>query len=337
MTNGAWAILSCLLLLTSEAFPQDSPSLILPLPDRSPVVDSFTLQCETIAEAVLEDAASAELPLKIPSRLKGKLQRGQDKFVINVKGDTLLFLTKAAFDAGQAVGTVPSAREHYGHSDRDPCSRATETHAERPGRQQERSPRRVDQDTRCVSVFLRSRCGYDVLALQVISRIMGALLTPASSRRTQSVAAMPGVFPAQPHQGGVMLLVQYPKGMRRFCAALLTFVFVCLTTVSGAPQNKVRWYVVTEELNAQGNSLNVGDAPQTIHLKSGWSCTIGATSKGPVHEARQTTCKKGSGSFEFTVQSEENQPKDHVQIRFRDSKGKLIDFIEVGCELASSR
>ena len=97
---------------------------------------------------------------------------------------------------------------------------------------------------------------------------------------------------------------------------------------------RVTWSVVNGELDRRGNALLIGDGPQRIELGSGWSCVVGTTSKAlPLYEARQTACTKGSEAVEFSVQCEPNRPKDHTQIRFRDPQGRLVDFVEVWCEL----
>ena len=116
------------------------------------------------------------------------------------------------------------------------------------------------------------------------------------------------------------------------------FIAVSLCAVGGgahAEARSVRWYLADDGLNEQGNTLNLGDAPQDVSLKGGWSCSIGATSKQmPAYEARTTVCRNAEKSFEFTVQCETLRAKDHVQIRFKDREHRHVDFIEVGCELA---
>lgn len=125
--------------------------------------------------------------------------------------------------------------------------------------------------------------------------------------------------------------------------------FAVLTTVSAimlgpfladqrpsAQTRRVRWYAVHEQLNARGQSLNLGEGPQSLLLKNGWSCTVEADLNQNLSsddEARVTVCKKGTETFEFSVQCEPSLPKYHTQIRFRTSDKRLADFIEVGCEL----
>jgi hypothetical protein len=48
---------------------------------------------------------------------------------------------------------------------------------------------------------------------------------------------------------------------------------------------------------------------------------------------RTTTCRKANDVFEFSVQCDRGRQKDHVQIRFVDGDGTIVDFIEVGCRL----
>ena len=130
-----------------------------------------------------------------------------------------------------------------------------------------------------------------------------------------------------------MLETLCSRQMQKICAGLLAWFLMSLTVAFGAPKGNVRWYVVTEKLNDQGNSLTLGDGSQTMQLKNGWSCSIAAASKHlSLYEARQTTCKKGRESFKFSVQCEQNHSEDHVQIGFQNSEEKLTDFIEVGCK-----
>ncbi len=95
----------------------------------------------------------------------------------------------------------------------------------------------------------------------------------------------------------------------------------------------MHWYVVHQALNERGQSLNIADEVQTVDLNGGWSCSIAATSKYlPLYEARETTCRAVDKSFKFSVQCDSRHPKDHAQIRFPNLQGRLVDFIEVGCE-----
>ena len=116
-------------------------------------------------------------------------------------------------------------------------------------------------------------------------------------------------------------------------ATFSVFFFVALAPGRGGvmlEQNQViGWYAVHEELNANGQSLNLGDGEQTIPLKAGWSCTVGTTSRRISYEARTTVCRKGAEGFEFTVQCEQARRSDHTQIRFRDEKGPLGEFISI--------
>jgi len=116
------------------------------------------------------------------------------------------------------------------------------------------------------------------------------------------------------------------------------FVIVGLVTaalgVGQAGGASVRWYVVHQALSQRSQSLKVGDGVQTVDLSGGWSCSVGATSRElPLYEARETTCSNGDKSFKFSVQCESRLAKDHMQIRFTSSDGRMVDFIEVGCEL----
>ena len=90
-----------------------------------------------------------------------------------------------------------------------------------------------------------------------------------------------------------------------------------------------KWYVTNEALNNENSKSNIDDAAQKIELKGGWSCEVGPTS---INNSRQTICQSGDKVIEFSVQCEQNRPKVHAQVRFKDLEGKYTDFIEVGCE-----
>lgn len=125
-----------------------------------------------------------------------------------------------------------------------------------------------------------------------------------------------------------------PRKSRLARVTWLALIFCWMTTAAIAQSEGVRWYLVNEGLNVPGGSLTLGDNPQMVSLKGGWSCTVGETSKmWPLYEARQTTCQKASDSFEFTVQCERSRPRDHTQIRFRNADRNIVDIIEVGCEV----
>ena len=93
-----------------------------------------------------------------------------------------------------------------------------------------------------------------------------------------------------------------------------------------------KWYMA-HDLKTDGSvsESNIDDTVQKIELKDGWSCVVRPTSFGGWYEARQTTCQNDDKIIDFSVQCESNRPKDHAQIRFRNPKGKHLDFIEVGC------
>lgn len=117
-------------------------------------------------------------------------------------------------------------------------------------------------------------------------------------------------------------------------ATSLLVLFAVVEGGAGGQGQRVRWYVVDDQLNAKGQSLELGDGVQTFTLNTGWSCTVGPTSKQlPLYEARTTVCQKASEAFQFVVQCERSRPKDHTQIGFLMTDRKLGDFIEVGCEL----
>lgn len=100
-------------------------------------------------------------------------------------------------------------------------------------------------------------------------------------------------------------------------------------SIAAAAESRIDWYVTHGDATNQ-KSLRIGDTNQVITLRNQWNCSVEAPS---IEGARQTTCRKGNESFEFTVQCEETRMKDHTQIRFKDSVHKLNEYIEVGCEL----
>jgi hypothetical protein len=91
---------------------------------------------------------------------------------------------------------------------------------------------------------------------------------------------------------------------------------------------------VHQALADRGHSLNIVDGVQTVDLNGDWSCSVAPPSSHlPLYEARETTCRAGDKSVQFSVQCEPRRPKDRAQIRFRAVDGRFLDFIEVGCEL----
>lgn len=114
-------------------------------------------------------------------------------------------------------------------------------------------------------------------------------------------------------------------------------LFAPLILVVGLAQAeaKVSWYAANKAANNAGYSISLSDSIHKIELRGGWLCSVAPTSKQlPSYEAREITCQRGEATFEFSVQCESSRPKDHTQVRFKDSTGKDADFIEVGCELA---
>jgi hypothetical protein len=116
-------------------------------------------------------------------------------------------------------------------------------------------------------------------------------------------------------------------------AALFLGAVAARISEVSAQAPRVRWYAVNGDLNEKGQSVNLGDSVHTFALNTGWSCTVGVTSKQlPAYEARTTICEKGAEAFQFVVQCERSRPKDHTQIGFLRTGRRLGDFIEVGCE-----
>ena len=124
------------------------------------------------------------------------------------------------------------------------------------------------------------------------------------------------------------------KTTRVLVTALAWLASVPVLDDHAAAGASVRWHVAHQALDERGQWLNVADNVQTVELRGGWSCSIGPTSKQlPLYESRETMCRAGDKSFRFSVQCESRRPKDHTQIRFASVDGRLLDFIEVSCEL----
>lgn len=69
---------------------------------------------------------------------------------------------------------------------------------------------------------------------------------------------------------------------------------------------------------------------ETVTLRGGWSCVVGAPTGVGGIESRSTTCRKNAEEFRFVVQCEPDYPQDRTQIQF--GKGAESDYIEVLCQ-----
>ena len=122
---------------------------------------------------------------------------------------------------------------------------------------------------------------------------------------------------------------------------LASFAALTLLTVVQAerpPAVDVTWHAEYQQIARRDQSLELGDSAHDLSLENGWRCAISATSKQSLdNESRITSCAKGTEILEFTVQCEPNRPRDHVQLRFKDASGKILDFIEVRCALSVPR
>jgi hypothetical protein len=102
-----------------------------------------------------------------------------------------------------------------------------------------------------------------------------------------------------------------------------------------AKASHVGWYADVMNPPARDKAVTLLDGTSYV-LNGGWACLIGhASRKMPVYEMRTTSCRKGADVFEFSVQCDGGRPKDHVQIRFVDGEGTIVDYIEVGCRMQS--
>jgi hypothetical protein len=126
-----------------------------------------------------------------------------------------------------------------------------------------------------------------------------------------------------------------PNGRLRAVNVLLLVVATIMLLVQPVDANngRVGWYADVKNPPARDKAMKLFDG-MSYELDGGWSCLIGHTSKRmPTYEMRTTTCRKASDIFEFSVQCDRGRQRDHVQIRFVDSDGTIVDFIEVGCRL----
>ena len=94
---------------------------------------------------------------------------------------------------------------------------------------------------------------------------------------------------------------------------------------------KMRWYASHGSASEQEVSQDLGDRSTLITRSGGWKCSIGSPS---TYNARQSLCEMEKSRFEFTVECDSGRPRDHTQVRFRDSQGKLTGYVEVGWEMA---
>jgi hypothetical protein len=122
-------------------------------------------------------------------------------------------------------------------------------------------------------------------------------------------------------------------GGRRSAGIILLIAAALLTgdDAAGAKAVKISWYADTRDPAERNHPLKLGHESRTLRPVAGWSCVIWPAKKMSAYEGRTTSCRKGTEMFEFSVQCDRARPKDHVQIRFRDDAGMIVDFIEVGC------
>jgi hypothetical protein len=123
-----------------------------------------------------------------------------------------------------------------------------------------------------------------------------------------------------------------PNGRLRALNVLLLIVATMMLLVQPVDANgRVAWYADVKNPPARDKAMKLFDG-MSYELDGGWKCLIGhASRRMPTYEMRTTSCRKASDVFEFSVQCDRGRPKDHVQIRFVDNDGTIVDFIEVGC------
>lgn len=123
--------------------------------------------------------------------------------------------------------------------------------------------------------------------------------------------------------------------VRRSQTQIIAILFTLLAFFAGLAQaESASWYATVMTANNTDESIILNDSTRKVELRGGWICMIGSTSKRlSAYEARNIACQCGEATFELSVQCESSRPKDHAQIRFKDSSGKHIDYIELGCEL----
>ena len=132
------------------------------------------------------------------------------------------------------------------------------------------------------------------------------------------------------------------RSRHSFGRAVIAAVVVALAAAGGNAATQAReythWYASHGELLDQGQSITLDGGNHRLALRSGWTCTVGELLPVPQpdSQARLTSCEKGDEALEFSVQCElPERAKDHTQIRFRSSDGRMSDFVEVGCEVRS--
>jgi hypothetical protein len=125
------------------------------------------------------------------------------------------------------------------------------------------------------------------------------------------------------------------RTVRRAATVVLVAVAVVLLVAQDISANgrQILWYADKMDPPDRDKPVTLGDGT-TFALSGGWSCVVGhASRKLRAAEERTTTCRKGNESFEFSVQCDKFRARDHVQIRFRNETGLILDFIEVGCRV----
>ncbi len=111
---------------------------------------------------------------------------------------------------------------------------------------------------------------------------------------------------------------------------LLRPLVLLLSMVSVAAFAGTSWYATT---SATANKASpIGTEAVSVRLADGRACSIATVGE---FGGRQVVCDRGAEKIQFSVQCDANRAKDHVQVRFTSQDGKLIDFIEVGCERSS--
>lgn len=102
-----------------------------------------------------------------------------------------------------------------------------------------------------------------------------------------------------------------------------------------ADTRQIVWYADIMEPPTRDNPLTLRDG-MIYALNSGWSCLVGHAKRMAAYEVRTTSCRKGKDVLEFSVQCDRARPQDHVQVRFPNAAGVVVDYIEVGCRPGGS-
>jgi hypothetical protein len=106
---------------------------------------------------------------------------------------------------------------------------------------------------------------------------------------------------------------------------------VCVSSTSSAADSSPYEWLVSK-LSGGKAALILSNSPETITLRAGWKCVVGAPQGVGGFESRSTACQRNGEEFRFVVQCEPDRPNDHTQIQFGNGGESNHDYIEVLCQ-----